>query len=99
MSIYTDKKYGVCLEWHYTEGRAKQILKYVKAALEQTNVVELWHVWLMDYYEYDERPVIQKRKLTFAQLSVNDIKELNDARIWNNTDCNRPSFYCLQVER
>ena len=99
VSSYTDKKYGVCLEWHYTEGRAKQILAYIKAALEQTNVVELWHVWLMDYYEYDERPVIRKRKLTFAQLSVNDIKELNDAKIWNNADCNRPSFYCLQVQR
>ena len=74
MSSYTDKKYGVCLEWHYTEGRAKQILEY-------------------------ERPVIRKRKPTFEQLSVNDIRELNDAKIWNNPDCNRPSFYCLQVQR
>jgi len=99
VSSYTDKKYGVCLELNYTEGRANQILEYIKEALEQTNVVELWHVWLMDYYEYDERPVIRKRKLTFEQLSMNDIKELNDAKIWNNADCNRPSFYCLQVER
>jgi len=26
---YTDKKYGVWLEWHYTDGRAEKILKYM----------------------------------------------------------------------
>ena len=27
---YTDKKYAVCLEWDYTDGRAKKILEYIK---------------------------------------------------------------------
>ena len=32
---YTDKKNGVCLEWNYfTEGRAKQIIEYMKNALQ-----------------------------------------------------------------
>lgn len=99
VSSYTDKKYGVCLEWHYTEGRAKQILEYIKAALDHSEVVELWHVWLMDYYEYDERPIIRKQKLSFEELTVSEIQELDDAAIWNNPNCNRPSFYCLQVRR
>lgn len=99
VSSYTDKKFGVFLEWHYTVGRAKQILEHIKETLSHSDVVELWHVWLMDYYEYDERPMIRKRKLTIEQLSVDDIRELDDAAIWNNPDSNRPSFYCLQVER
>ena len=32
---YTPRNYGVALEWRYTEGRAKQIIAYIKAALEQ----------------------------------------------------------------
>ena len=99
VSSYTDKKYGVRLEWNYTEGRARQILEYIKAALAHTEEVELWHVWLMDYYEYDERPIIRQQKISFEQLSVIELKELDDAAVWNNPDCNRPSFYCLVVER
>ena len=38
---YTDKKYGVCLEWNYTDGRAEQILKYIRAALEKIESVEM----------------------------------------------------------
>ena len=30
---YTDKSYGVSLEWHYTEGRAKQIIEYIKKTI------------------------------------------------------------------
>ena len=45
---YTDKSYGVCLEWDYTDGRAKQIIEYIKNALQKSEVVEFWHVWLMD---------------------------------------------------
>lgn len=34
---YTDKTYGVYLEWaYYTEGRAKLILKYIEEALKCT---------------------------------------------------------------
>lgn len=58
---YTDKKNGVCLEWNYfTEGRAKQIIEYMKNVLQDTTSIELWHVWLMDYYEFEDRPVIHR---------------------------------------
>lgn len=50
---YTAKKYGVYLEWNYTDGRAEKILAYIKNALEYDTTIEIWHVWLMDYYEYD----------------------------------------------
>lgn len=99
---YTDKKYGVWLEWHYTDGRAEQILKYMKEILQHTDSIELWHVWLMDYFEYDERPVIHKRAVTIEEIIVDDIKEIDDAEIWDNPDKrnpNRPSFYCLTVRQ
>ena len=51
VNSYTNRKYGVYLEWNYTEGRAKQIIEYIKAALQEADVIEFWHVWFMDYYE------------------------------------------------
>jgi len=99
---YTDKKYGVYLEWNYTEGRAEQILNYIRAALENTELVELWHVWLMDYYEYEDSPVIHKQTISIGEMTIRDIFELDNADIWNSPDKHipsRPSFYCLKVTR
>lgn len=99
---YTDKKYGVYLEWRYTDGRAGKVLEYIKKALEYESAIEIWHVWLTDYYEYDERPVIRKCIVPFSDLTVDDLKEIDSAEIWNNPDKrnpDRPSFYCLAVTR
>jgi len=95
---YTDKEYGVYLEWaYYTEGRANQIINYIKETLRHTDTVEIWHVWLMDYYEYDERPVIKSCTIPIAELEADDIRELDNAEIWNNKDIDRPIFYCIKV--
>lgn len=100
---YTDKKYGVYLEWtYYTDGRAKKILDYIKDILEHTDTVDIWHVWLTNYYEYDEQPVIHSRTISIKELSVKDIKKLENSEIWNNPDKrypNRPSFYSLTINR
>lgn len=100
---YTDKKNGVCLEWNYfTEGRAKQIIEYMKNVLQDTTSIELWHVWLMDYYEFEDRPVIHRQTVSIDELTTKHIKEIDDAEIWNTPDKmypNRPSFYCLEIKR
>lgn len=100
---YTDKKYGVYLEWnYYTDGRAKRILEYIKNALEYGASIEIWHVWLMDYYEYDESPVIHKCTVSFSDVTIDDIKEIDGAELWNTPDKRnprRPSFYCLAIEQ
>jgi len=99
---YTHKKYGVCLEWNYTEGRAKQIINYIKKALQKTDSVEFWHVWLTDYYEFEDRPVIHRKNISIEELATTDIKEIDNAEIWNTPDKmypNRPSFYCLTISR
>lgn len=99
---YTDKKYGVYLEWNYTEGRAEQIIKYIKDALRKTDVVEFWHVWLTDYHEFEDRPVMHKQRIAIQELTPNHIKEIDNAEIWNTPDKiypDRPSFYCLTITR
>lgn len=99
---YTDKDYGVCLEWNYTDGRAKQIVAYIQTALQKTDHVEFWNVWLMGYYEYEDRPYIHRKTISIEELTTEHIKELNDAVIWNTPDRmypKRPSFYCLTITR
>lgn len=102
VECYTDKKYGVCLEWHYTDGRAKQLIEYIKTALQKTELVELWHVWLGDYYEFEDSPVIHRQTISVNALSPEDIRDIDNAELWNTPDKlypNRPSFYCLAITR
>ena len=99
---YSDKKYGVYLEWDYTDGRAEQILKYIREALEETDQVEFWHVWLMDCYEYEDSPVIHKQTISIKKMTIQDIYELDKADIWNGPDKQIPSrlsFYRLIITR
>ena len=99
---YTDKKYGVCLEWNYTDGRAKQIIEYIKTALQEEDSIEFWNVWLMDYYEYEDRPFIHRKTISISELTTEHIKEIVNAVIWNTPDKmypQRPSFYCLTITR
>ena len=96
---YTDKKYGVCPEWaYYTEGRAQLILNYISDLLSRTDTVEVWHVWLSyGYYEYDERPIIKKKTLHMDEISPEDIREIDNAVIWEKANSIRPIFYCLEI--
>lgn len=99
---YSKKKHGVSLEWQYTDGRAKQIIEYMRSALSKTDSIELWLVWLMDYYEFENRPFIHKKNIRIDELNIAHIKEIDNAKIWNTPDKmypNRPSFYCLTVTR
>ncbi len=99
---YTDKDYGVYLEWNYTDGRAKQIVEYIRTALQKADTVEFWSVWLMGYYEYEDRPYIHRKTISIGELTTEHIKEIDSADIWNTLDKmhpERPSFYCLTITR
>ncbi len=100
VDLYCKKKYGVYLELpQYTDGRARQIMDYIRAALLQTDCVEIWNVWLLGYWEYDDRPYIRKRTIRMEELTVDDMKEIINAENWDNKDKYRPSFYCLALVR
>ena len=99
---YCNKDYGVYLEWNYTDGRAKQIIDYIKNALLKSESIELWLVWLMDYYEYEDRPFVHRKTISIGDLTIDHIKEIDSADIWNTPDKlnpKSPSFYCLTVTR
>ena len=99
---YTHKKSAVSLEWDYTDGRAKQIIAYIKTALQESDHIEFWTVWLMDYYEYEDRPFVHRKTISISELTTEHIKEMNNAVIWNTPDKmypERPSFYCLTITR
>ncbi|MBR4889126.1 MAG: hypothetical protein IKU17_08285 [Clostridia bacterium] len=101
VSDYTDKKYGVWLDWNPTPGRAERILRYIQDVLQVAGEVELWHVWLLGYHEFEDRPVVKKRAAVIGELTAGDILELDDAEIWNHPDRQypeRPSFYLLTVK-
>lgn len=66
--------------------------------LSRTDTVEVWHVWLpYDYYEYDERPIIKKKTLHIDEISPEDIREIDNAVIWEKPNSIRPIFYCLEI--
>lgn len=99
---YTDKEYAVSLEWNYTDGRAKQLIEYIKTALQETKSVEFWHVWLMDYCEFEERPFTHRKTISIYELETEHIREMDCAVIWNTPDKmypGRPSFYCLTITK
>lgn len=101
---YSALPYGVQLEWaYYTEGRARRILDYIEALLRETDRVELWKVWLDGcYHEAEERPFVHRCTVPFRDLTTEDIREINDAEVWNRPDPRhptRPSFYCLTINR
>ena len=99
---YTEKRNAVYLEWNYTDGRAKQMIEYIKNALQNTDSVELWHVWLMDCCEFEDSPVIHRRTISISELTTQHIKDIDRADIWNTPDKmypDRPSFYCMEIKR
>lgn len=102
VQTYTDRSYGVWLDWQYTPGRARQIIEYIRHALQYSASIDFWHIWLLGYWEYEERPVIHRRRIALADLTVDDIHTLDTSPIWNAPDKHypdRPSFYCITVTR
>jgi len=102
VQTYTDKPYGVALQWHYTPGRAETLLKHIENALQHADTIELWHIWLLGYWEWEERPVIHNRTISFSELTAQHIRDLDESPIWNTPDKQfplRPSFYRLTIMR
>lgn len=60
--------------------------------------VEVWHIWLNGgYYEYDERPIIYRKTLQFHEVIPEDIREIDNAEIWENVNSIRSIHYCLKI--
>ena len=99
---YTDKPYAVFAEWHDTKIAAEQTLAYLKDVLRRADTVELWRVWLGEYWEFEDRPVIHRRTLAIEELTAAQLCTFDGLEIWNTPDKrypSRPSFYCWEIRR
>ena len=79
--IHTEKPYCAKLEWHrYTEGRAENILAYIREHLQTADELELWHVWLDDA----ETTIKKKKSYRLSELTTTILKELEEVPLTTN---------------
>lgn len=77
--IYTEKKHLAYIEWmKYTQGRAEKIIDYVKRGLEDTDDIEIWHIWMGN----EERPFIKKRIIPADEFVPVDLENLAQLKVW-----------------
>ena len=87
----------VSLEWSgFTPGRAEHLIEYIRAALEHCDRIELWHVWLTGFCEYDERPYRKTMTVPICDLTIDDIKTVCEFDVWPS-DKARPTDVCLVI--
>lgn len=73
--VCTEKKYAVGIEWHaWTQGRARGVIEYIRDNLAHTDEVEIWYIWM----GFGELPIIHSRTISIADLTPQDIKELEE---------------------
>lgn len=76
--VRTEKKYAVYLEWnYYTEGRARNIIEYIKENLKHTDEVELWHIWSGAGEIFN----VHTKKISIDSLKPEMIRELDEQEI------------------
>ena len=76
--VRTEKKYAVYLEWsYYTEGRANNMIEYIKENLKHTDEVELWHIWSGAGEIYS----VHTKHIAIDSLSPEMIRELDEREI------------------
>ena len=79
--LKTDKKYKMFLEWYrYTDGRANEVISYLKDHLENTDEIELWHIWIGSDKITDTK-IIEK---SISELSAEDIHSLDTYDVWKD---------------
>ncbi|MCD8007609.1 MAG: hypothetical protein LUF68_01485, partial [Clostridiales bacterium] len=66
--LYTDQTHALLLEWGCTEEQSSQLIQYLRDALCSAETVELWHVWLVDGWDYEARPVFRR-----AAVAIDDL--------------------------
>ena len=76
--IFTEKKHTVYLEWnHWTEGRARRVIDYMRDNLQYTDELEVWHIWMGS----GESPLIRSRHISIDDLNPQHIKKLIESDV------------------
>ncbi|MBQ9091153.1 MAG: hypothetical protein IJY52_02640 [Anaerotignum sp.] len=90
--IHTTKPYCAELSWQrYTDGRAKNIIAYIKAHMQKAEEMEIWHVWLDDA----ETPVFKRKEYLLSELTVDTVKEIEEVPL----TVEPLVHYCYRIKR
>lgn len=75
--IETGKKYRAEISWgRYSEGRARNIIAYIRKHLERAGEIEIWSLWLG---EGGGLPQVHREKLLMDMLTPEKLKWLAEA--------------------
>ena len=88
--IPSKKKYFAVLEWHYTPGRAEEVIRYLNERLKTAAEIELWHTWA-EYAELGHK--LKKTKIPVNKLSAADLHKLEQTEVWKEP----ATDYCYVV--
>lgn len=77
--MHTQKQFCASLEgeW-YAHGCVDQVIEYIKEQLAHVAEVEIWHIWMGDYYP----PQIKKVKLYADELDARVLREIEGLDLW-----------------
>ncbi len=81
MKLYTNKKFGAFIEWHYSDKNAETVIQYIKEHLKDTRVIELWNTWL------DQKETANISKCHIDNLTVSNIKNIWGKDFYENAEC------------
>ena len=85
--ILTQKEYCCCLELSYSDGRARNVIAYIREQLKQADTVEIWNI---DLSEPELPRRIKRVKIAIDDLDVPMIKKLYHASTYSYVSVSRP---------
>lgn len=88
--------YRAELQMTYTQGRARNVIEYIKRHLDKTDELELWKVWLGGYWGddgWEPEPKIIRRAVNLGALLPEDIEKFLQLDPYGNP----MKQYCLVV--
>ncbi len=93
--LYTDQTHALLLEWNCTEEQSRSLIQYLRDVLRSAETVELWCVWLVDGWDYEDRPVFRRASLAIDDLLPEHLRELDDKEVLDGAG--RSTAYCLHI--
>jgi len=98
--LKSNKKYFAVLEWHrLTYVRADNIIKYIADTLENTDEVELWHIWLGAEDQYHS---LKTKRLPLSELTAEHIIQFEKLKPWDDIIINDIEIiydYCYVITK
>ena len=85
-NIYTEKRFCAHLEWKYTEDRAVKLIKYIKSHLIDAGQLELWNIWLGEWFDGSELKV-KKYYIPIEQLGISDLEKIFNKNKFEFPEC------------